>query len=209
VGVVDQNQLDAWLVRLGRPGYNGSDDRKQAVTEMRAAGADALFPLLTPMLHGDEVSRCKACEAILRVDAERGLRLVLPLLRDAQLGVRCFACDCVAQFGGAQAVPAPLTVLRSDEDAHMRGTSARGLGWQGGPEVILALLDTMATDHETDLHGHSPSHCAAMALDDLLGTDETCLHLGNVCRMLGRKPDLDRLRRLAEERYRQWLASRG
>jgi hypothetical protein len=67
----------------------------------------------------------------------------------------------------------------------------------------------MANDHEVDMHGHSPSHCAAMALDDVLGTDETCLHLGNVCRMLDREPDLDQLRRLAEERYQKWLARQG
>src|SRR5262249_27618663 len=106
-------------------------------------------------------------------------------------------------------VPALLTVLRSDEDAQLRGTAARGLGWQGGPEVIPVLLEVTATDHEIDIHGHSPSHCASMALDDLLGTDETCLHFGNVCRMLDREPDLDGFRGLAEERYQQWLASRG
>jgi len=46
-----------------------------------------------------------------------------------------------------------------------------------------------------------------MALDDILGTDETCLHFGKVCRMLDREPDLDWLQSLAEERYLKWLAS--
>jgi HEAT repeat protein len=209
VEAVDRDQLEQWLARLGGPDYKGSDDRNQAVAEMRAVGADVLFPVLTRMLMGDEESRCKACEAILLVDAERGLELVLPLLRDPDLGVRWFACKCVAGLGGARAVPALRTVLQSDEDAQVRGTAVRGLGWQGGPEVIPMLLEVMASDHEIDIHGHSPSHCAAMALDDILGTDETCLHLGKVCRMLDRQPDLDRLRRLAEERYQQWLASRG
>jgi hypothetical protein len=209
VEAVDQDQLAEWLARLGGPGYKGADDRKQAVAEMQTVGADVLFPLLTPMLTRDEESRCNACEAILRVDAERGLELVLPLLRDPDLGVRWFACECVAGLGGARAVPALHTVLQSDADAQVRGTAARGLGWQGGPEVIPVLLEVMASDHEIDIHGHSPSHCASMALDDILGTDETCLHFGNVCRMLDRKPDLDRLRHLAEKRYQQWLASRG
>jgi hypothetical protein len=206
---VNRDHLDSWLARLGGPGFKGFDDLKQAVAEMQAVGADLLFPLLIPMLAGDEESRCTGCEAILRVDAERGLELVLPLLRDPHLSVRWFVCDCVAELGGAQAVPALLTVLESDEDAQVRGTAARGLGWQGGPEVIPPLIEAMASDHEIDMHGHTPSHCAAMALDDILGTDETCLHLGNVCRMLDRKPDLDRLRRLAKERYQQWLAGRG
>src|SRR5262249_41740578 len=134
---------------------------------MRAVGADMLFPLLTPMLTADEESRCQACEAILRIDAERGLELVLPLLRDPHLGVRWFVCDCVAGLGGPRAIPALLTVLRSDEDAQVRGTAARGLGWQGGPEVIPALLDAMANDHQIDMPGHSPSHFASMALSDI------------------------------------------
>jgi HEAT repeat protein len=206
VEAADHAQLDAWLARLGGPGYKGQDDLQQAVAEMRGVGADVLFPLLTPMLTGDEESRCQACEAILRIDAERGLALVLPLLRDADLGVRWFACECIAGLGGARAVPSLRAVLQTDEDAQVRGTAARGLGWQGGPEVIPMLLQVMATDHEIDEHGHSPSHCAAMALDDILGTDETSLHFGNTCRMLDREPDLARLRHLAEDRYQQWLA---
>ncbi len=194
---VGQERLDAWLLRLG-----SFDDRTQAVAEMRGAGVDALLPHLISMLTGDADARCAACEAILRVDAQRGLELVLPLLHDSDLGVRWFACERVAGPGGAKAVPALLMLLRFDEDAQVRGTAARGLGWQGGPEVIPALLDSMASDHEFDMHGQSASHCAAMALDDMLGTDETCLHFGNVCRMLDREPDLDRLRRLAEDRVR-------
>jgi HEAT repeat protein len=209
VQAVSQEQLDAWLARLGGPGFKGFDDRKQAVAEMRAVGADILFPLLTPMLTGDEESRCMASDAMLRVDANRGLKLVLPLLRDSHEGVRSFICDCVAKHGGARAIPALLTVLKSDEDPQLRGIAASGLGWQGGPEVIPALLDVMARDHEIDILGYTPSHCASMALDDILGTDETCLHIGSVCRMLDRKPDLDKLRLLAEERYQKWLASQG
>ncbi len=206
---IDQAQLDVWLARLDGPGYKGRDDQKQAVAEMRALGADVLFPLLTPMLTGDEEARCQCCKALLRIDSVRGLELVLPLLRDPDAVIRWSVCECLAGLGGARAVPALLTVLRSDEDAQVRGAAARGLGWQGGPEVIPALLEAMKNDHEFDMHGHSPSHSAAMALDDVLGTDETCLHLGNICKMLDREPDLDRLRRLAEERYQKWLASRG
>ena len=51
---VDRDQLDAWLARLDGPDCIGPDDQKQAVAEMRAVGADVLFPLLIPMLTGDE-----------------------------------------------------------------------------------------------------------------------------------------------------------
>ena len=68
---------------------------------------------------------------------------------------------------------------------------------------------TMASDHEEDVHGHTPSRCAAMALDDILGTEETRIRLGAVARMPDKPPDFDRLRRLAEDRYRQWSGGRA
>jgi hypothetical protein len=61
-----RERLDSWLPRLGGPGYKGFADRDRAVAEMRAAGADRLFPLLIPMLTDPEPeARCTACEAIL------------------------------------------------------------------------------------------------------------------------------------------------
>ena len=73
MGAVDRSRLDAWLARLGGPGFLGFDDRDRAVVEMRAAGTDAVFPLLIPMLHDDELeARCAACEAVLRVERGAG-----------------------------------------------------------------------------------------------------------------------------------------
>ena len=218
MATIDQNQLDALLVRLRViPRFADFEnfeaafaavaaERAAAVAEMRAAGADALFPLLVPMLAGDAAARSTACEVILKVDAERGMEFVLPLLNDPDDNVRYIACECLAELGGKGAVPTLLSVLRSHPDTSLRCTAARGLGLQGGPDVIPALLTAMASDQEFDDQGYSPSHCASMALDDVLGTEETRLRFGSVCRLPDRKPDLDRLRRLAEERYRQWQA---
>jgi hypothetical protein len=201
---VDRGQLDAWLARLGGPRYKGSNDRDEAVAEMRAAGADALFPLLLPMLSANGEARCTACEAIMWVDPQRGLPMVLPLLQNPDEAVRLCACEEIGWRGGPAAVPALLAVLRSDEDAQVRVAAAFFLGRNGGPGAIPALLAAMESDHEVDILGFSPSHTAAMALDEILGTDETCLHFGKLRRMLDREPDLERLRSLAEERYRQW-----
>jgi hypothetical protein len=131
---------------------------------------------------------------------------VLPLLQDADDVVRLCACENIGARAGPSAVPALLKVLRSDKDAQVRVEAAYVLGRQGGPEVIPGLLAAMESDHEIDILGYSPSHTAAMALDEVLGTDETCLHFGNLRRMLDRVPDLERLRILAQERYRQWYA---
>jgi hypothetical protein len=54
------------------------------------------------------------------------------------------------------------------------------------------------------IHRHSPSSCAATALDDILGTHELRLHLGGgLCHMVGSPLGLDRLRRLARELFGQ------
>ncbi len=206
MAAIDRDQLNAWLARLGGPGFVDFEDRDAAVADMRAAGAEVLFPLLLPMLAGDAEARCSACEAILWVDPERGLESVLHLLDDANDGVRYFACECLAKSGGVSAVPALLSVLRSHPDSSLRGSAVMGLGRHGGPGVIPVLLATMAADHEIDELGYSPSHCATVALDDMLGTEEMGLRFGQFCRLPDREPDLDRLRGLAEERYRRWQA---
>jgi len=49
-----------------------------------------------------------------------------------------------------------------------------------------------------------------MALDDILGTNETRIKVSKtLCRMREGEPDLNRLRRLAEERYQQWSGGRA
>jgi HEAT repeat protein len=206
----DQSRLEGWLARLGGPGFKGRQDRDQAVAEMRTAGADKLYPLLVPMLADpDAEARCKGCEAVLRLDARRGVELVLPLLRDADVTVRWFACGCLWELGDDRAVAPLLAILQTDEDAQVRGVAARALGRLGGPAVIPALLATMASDHEQDLHGHSPSGCAATALDDILDTEETRIRVSaTLCKMRPGEPDLGRLRRLAEALYQQWSHAR-
>lgn len=201
-----QNRLKAWLARLGGPDYQGFEDRDRAVAEMRAAGAEALFPLLIPMLTDPNVeARCAACEAVLYVDAQRGVELVLPLLKDPDETVRWYTCGCLSGCRDLRAVAHLIAVLQDDQDAQVRGTGAYALGRLGSPAAIPALLATMASDHDVDMHGHSPSSCAATALDDILGTNETRIKVsGTLCRMRKGKPDLDLLRRLAEERYQQW-----
>ena len=68
----------------------------------------------------------------------------------------------------------------------------------------------MEFDHEVDMHGHSASSCAAMALDDILGTNETRIRLPNgMCTMRPGKPDLERLKRIARETYGGWSKSQA
>jgi len=104
-----------------------------------------------------------------------------------------------------QSVSALVRVMRSDPDSQVRGTAAYALGGIGRPSAIPDLLAVLGVENECDIHGHSASSCAATALDDILGTHETRIHVGGgLCCMAEWPPDLGRLRRLAGELFRQW-----
>ena len=202
-----RSNLNDWLARLSGPGFKGFEDRNQAVAEMRAEGADRLFPVLVPMLASpDPEVRCTACEAVLCVDAERAIELVLPLLEDPDVMVRWHASGCLHDFGDGRAIDPLIGVLQNDSDAQVRNTAAYALGGIACPAAIPALLTAMECDHERDIHGHSASSRAATALDDILGTNETRIKVSETLRtMRDGGPDLDRLRVLAEQRYQEWF----
>lgn len=211
----DRQRLDRWLSLIRGPELIGPmaevwPRRAAAIGEMRAAGADRLFPLLGPMLSNpDPAVRLVACEAVFFVDARRGLELALPLLDDPEVGMRWHVCGCLHDCGDERAIEPLIRVLRDDPDAQVRGSAAHALGAigrrTGSAAAIPALLAAMEADHERDMHGHSASSCAARALDDILGTNETRIRLpSGMCTMRRGEPDLDLLRRLAVERFEQW-----
>jgi HEAT repeat protein len=204
-------QLAAWLEAINRPTLEDEGRRDRAISEMRSAGIDKVFPLLTDRLSAtDSEARCDAITALLFLDAQRAVEPVAAMLSDPDTTVRWHACGCLHDFGDERAVPALCEVLKRDPDPQVRGTAAYALGGIGSPAAIPSLLAALGSDNEYDIHGHSPSSGAATALDDILGTQETRIHLGGgLRRMAACKPDLDRLRYLAEELFEQWSARRG
>jgi HEAT repeat protein len=199
-------QLARWLEAINRPTIGDDGCRERAVAHMRAAGVDNVFPLLTDRLGAADLqARCDAITALFFLDARRAVEPVVAMLADPDSTVRWHACGCLHDFGDERAVPALCEVLRRDSDPQVRGTAACALGGIGSPAAIPGLLAALGSDNEYDIHGHSPSGCAATALDDILGTHETRIHVGGgLCRMAERAPNLDRLRRLAEELFQQW-----
>src|SRR5262249_26693131 len=129
----------------------------------------------------------------------------LPLLDDPDVAVRWNACGCLHDFGDERAIVPLIRVLQGDPDAQVRGSAAYALGGISSPAAIPALLAAMESDHELDMHGHSASSCAVGALDDILGTNETRIRLSKgLYKMRERPPDLERLKRIARETYRDW-----
>jgi HEAT repeat protein len=205
------DQLPRLLDAINRPTFGDDGCRDRAVAEMRAAGVDEVLPLLSERLKAaDPEARCDAITALVFLDAHRAVEPIVAMLDDPDTTVRWHACGCLHDFGDERAVPALCEVLRRDPDPQVRGTAAYALGGIGSPAAIPSLLAALGSDHEYDIHGHSPSSCSATALDDILGTHETRIHLGDgLCRMAEWPADLDRLRRLAQELFQQWSASRG
>jgi HEAT repeat protein len=201
-------QLAGWLDAINRPTLEDAGRRDRVIAEMRSAGVDNVFPLLIDRLKDvDPEARCDAITALLFLDAQRAVEPVAGMLSDPITTVRWHASGCLHDFGDERAVTALSEVLRRDPDPQVRGTAAYALGGIGSPAAIPSLLAALGSDNEYDIHGHSPSSCAATALDDILGTHETRIHLGGgLCRMAEWPPDYDRLRRLAQELFDQWSA---
>jgi hypothetical protein len=202
-------RLEGWLGRLGGSGHSGwsVEARDRAVEEMRAVGAERLFPLLVPRLADPDLEvRCKASEAILWVDPGQGIDLVLPLLTDAESTVRWNTCGLLHDFGDERAVDSLVARMKEDPDPQVRGTAAYALGGIGCPKAIPALVATLDADHEFDQLGHSPSSCAAGALDDILGTNETRIKLSDSLSTLSpREPDLAKIKETAMRVYQRWV----
>jgi hypothetical protein len=196
-------QVRRWLSSM-----NGTRS-DPVVGEMRAVGTEVVFPLLRDNLADPDLEvRCTAILALLLLDRQRAVEVVADMLADPDATVRWHAAGCLHDFGDERAVSALVRVMRSDPDPQVRGTAAYALGGIGSPAAIPDLLAVLGSDNECDIHGHSASSCAATALDDILGTHETRIHLGDgLCRLAAWPPDLDRLRRLAGELFRQWSAA--
>lgn len=200
-----EDRLSRWLALI-----EDHEGRTRVVEEMQAVGTDTVVPLLAAKLADPDMEvRCRAILALLFVDVGRAIGLVLPMLDDPEDTVRWHACGCLHDFGDERAVGPLVTVLAGDPDPQVRGTAAYALGGIGSPAAIPALLEAMDTDHEPDCLGHSASSCAATALDDILGTDETRIRVSDsLCQMRPGNPDPDRLRRLATELFQQWSGGR-
>jgi HEAT repeat protein len=205
------DQLERWLDAINRPTFDANGCRDRAIDEMRAAGAENVLPLLADRLKAaDPEIRCDSITALLFLDADRAVELVMAMLNDPDTTVRWHACERLYGFGDERAVPVLGELLRRDPDPQVRGTAAYAMGGIGSPAAIPSLLAALGSDNEYDSQGHSPSSCAATALDEILGTHETRIHLGGgLCRMADSEPDLDRLRRLSEELFQKWSEGRA
>jgi len=182
-----------WLLErtaaLGGHGWREPEERERAIDELRAAGLDRLLPYLAELLRDPDVDmRCEACDAAVVIDEARSLDLVMPLLNDPDPVVRWNACGLMHDFGDERAIAPLIDLMTHDTDPQVRGTAAYALGGIGNPVAIPDLIRVMECDGEVDDLGHTPSHTAMTALDDIIGTEHTRLKVTETLRKMAPWP---------------------
>jgi len=163
-----EEHVQKYLNLLIGPLYKSYEAQKSAVAELQKIGANHLFPLLIPKLNSPFLLvRMQASRAILSVDTEKGIELILPFINDSDPEFRYDICGLMHDFGNSRVITALIDLMQSDTDPQIRGTAAFALGGIGDSQAIPALTKTMKSDHESDMHGHSPSSCAKLAIDEI------------------------------------------
>ncbi|WP_346430304.1 HEAT repeat domain-containing protein [Cupriavidus basilensis] len=115
-----------------------------ALASLRDARA---VPFLAGALRdGDHEVRCKAIEAIGRIDATGHAALILGCLQDPSRQVQQSAAEALWLPGGAVTPPEALAFLCApDADAQVKASLAKSLTRHGDPAVIPHLIDALAT----------------------------------------------------------------
>ena len=164
----DEEQLIEWLNLLGGPDWKGQEARDRAIEEMREIGATKLFPSLLLKLRQDDLdTRCKASRAILGIDTNKGIALLLPFFNDPNVTFRWDLCGLMHEYGNERAIEPLIDRMKNDPDPQIRGAAAYALGGIGNPIAIPALMETLRSDHEVDQLGYTPSSGAESAIDEI------------------------------------------
>ena len=148
--------------------YKSYETQKEAVAGLQKIGANRLFPLLIPMLDSQVLLiRLQASRAILSIDEQKGIELLVPYLNDPDPEFRYDLCGLMHDFGDNRVTYPLIEIMQNDKDPQIRGQAAFALGAIGDTRAISALTDTMNKDHEIDILGYSPSSLAKIALKEI------------------------------------------
>ncbi len=167
---LNQEQILKWLQIFGGSGRKVEDTLDHVLNELRAIGVDKLFPFLMSQINDSNADinvRCQSSRALLNLDKNKGIELLLPFFNDSDYIVRWDICGLMHEFGDERVIESLIDRMKNDPDPQIRGTAAYALGGIGNPKVIPSLLVTLNNDHEFDQLGYSPSFCAEQAIDEI------------------------------------------
>jgi HEAT repeat protein len=146
----------AHYLRLRRRIAHGDQTAITLVNELEQYGWDAIFLIGEHMVHDRRPdTRIAGGEILLRINYQRAVAQVLPLLRDADAGVRGEICGTLHDLGDAQAADAVMWMLLNDEDGTNRHIAAYTLGRIGMKSALAILHWVAAHDQGTDWEGRS------------------------------------------------------
>jgi HEAT repeat protein len=143
-------------------------DRDLAIAQLKSLDRNLLINELARLVAAPEpLLRATVVEAMILVDVEQMLEYILPRLMDNDSEVRWTVCYWLMEFGDRRAVEPLTRVLLSDPDVIVRTQAATTLGASRDVRAIPALVWARTHDFDVDLHGHSVSYAAEMALRDM------------------------------------------
>lgn len=143
--------------------------RDALINELRKLDRPLLLSVLAEMLPDpDDEARCDTAEALLRIDPEAGVPLVLPLLEAPQDFVRWHVCGLLHDFGDERAVEPLTKVILNDPDGDVRHIACYALGKIGASRALPALQWVQQNDRGTDYEGDPVSRMAEEAIESIL-----------------------------------------
>ena len=114
-----------------------------------------------------------AGELLVWVRRENAATFILTLLNDQTEFVRGETARMLSQLRCDSCVARLIELATIDCSPFVRGCAASGLGGQNPIKSIPVLIDVLDNDHEACETGHTPSSCAATALDEMMETEWT------------------------------------
>jgi HEAT repeat protein len=138
---------------------NDSDNNVMAVM-------DNVFEITVAMMSNNKPElRLYGAEMALRINVQRALPLVLPLLQDSVDYVRAEICTMLQALGDVRATEAVTNLMLSDPDGTIRYIAAATLGFIGGQEALPILQWVTNHDDGTDWEGRPIAWKAAEAAE--------------------------------------------
>jgi HEAT repeat protein len=119
-------------------------------------------------MDSDVSIRCDAAEALVRIEAQTGVDLVIPLLSDFDSSVRWHTCGLLHDFGDERAVKPLIKVLLEDSEGDVRLAAAYALEKIGDATALPALQWAQQYDQGADYEGRLVSEVAAEAIRGIL-----------------------------------------
>jgi HEAT repeat protein len=128
---------------------------------------DTLSSILSHQGHHNPEIRYRAAEVLVKVDPERGRRLILPYLGSPDSVLRWLVCGLLSNHGDETATMPLVSVLRDDPEPRVRMLAAFALGKVGDERAIPALEWAREHDDGTDWEGRRVSDSAADAIEEI------------------------------------------